>query len=295
MGILAALLSAVFSTSKDIVSKKLTVHIDGTASAFASFAFALPFYVVVLAVLGWLGYDLFGFSEVFWWLVLARALTDVFAEGMKMYAFAHGDISLVTIVFSLSPFWLLAMSPLLTADELSPAGVAAVALAVVGSVIAVYRPTHADWGRHHRAILLGVGASFFFALNSVLDRLAMVQVDPNNPGAAAVGGFTMTLASAIVLLPLVALHRERAHGIYLSRRGLAVRGLLETAFMVCKLMAMQWLAAAYVVGLQRTSLLLSILAGRLVFKESDFTRRLLAGLLILVGVAWIVWESVQPR
>jgi drug/metabolite transporter (DMT)-like permease len=295
MGILAALLSAVFSTSKDIVSKKLTVHIDGTASAFASFAFALPFYLVVLAVLGWLGYDLFAFSEVFWWLVLARALTDVFAEGMKMYAFAHGDISLVTIVFSLSPFWLLAMSPLLIADELSPAGVAAVVLAVAGSVVAVYRPTHADWGKQHRAILLGVGASFFFALNSVLDRLAMVQVDPNNPGAAAVGGFTMTLASAMLLLPFVALHRERAWGIYVSRRGLAMRGLLETAFMVCKLMAMQWLAAAYVVGLQRTSLLLSILAGRLVFKETDFKRRLLAGLLILAGVAWIVWESAQPR
>src|SRR4029077_16907185 len=87
MGILAALLSAVFSTSKDIVSKKLTVKIDGTASAFASFAFALPFYLVVLTVLGLMGYNIFAFSIAFWWLVLARALTDVFAEGMKMYAF----------------------------------------------------------------------------------------------------------------------------------------------------------------------------------------------------------------
>src|SRR6516164_4185498 len=118
MGIFAALLSAVFSTSKDIVSKKLTVKIDGTASAFASFAFALPFYLIVLLMLWLLGYNIFTFTQAFWLLVLARALTDVFAEWLKMYAFGHGDISLVNILFSLSPLCLLAMSPLLD-DKLS--------------------------------------------------------------------------------------------------------------------------------------------------------------------------------
>ena len=98
MGILAALASAVFSTCKDLVSKKLTLHIDGTASTFASFAFALPFYLVVLAILWASGYDIFHFSVTFWWLVLARALTDVFAEGLKMYSFAHGDVSFLTII-----------------------------------------------------------------------------------------------------------------------------------------------------------------------------------------------------
>jgi drug/metabolite transporter (DMT)-like permease len=295
MGVVAALLSAVFSTSKDVVSKRLTVHIDGTASTFASFAFALPFYLIVLAALGLLGYNIFAFSVAFWWLVLARALTDVFAEGMKMYAFAHGDISLVSILFSLSPLYVLAISPLLDRDQVSPAGVVAVVLVVAGSVALVYRPSHPDWTRQRRAILLGVSASFFFALNSVLDRLAMVQENPNDPGVAAMGGFTMTLASACLLVPFVALHRERLAGINASRRGLLVRGLLETAFMVCKLISMQWLAAAYVMGLQRSSLVLSILAGRLFFKEADFGRRLLAGLLILAGVAWIVWESVARQ
>src|SRR5438874_2149333 len=103
MGIFAVFLSTVFMTSKDILSKKLAVRIDGTASTFASFAFAIPFYLIVLAGLWLLGHDIFTFSATFWLLVLFRALTDVFAEGMKMYSFAHGDISLVTIVFSFSP------------------------------------------------------------------------------------------------------------------------------------------------------------------------------------------------
>jgi len=43
MGIIAVFLSTIFSTTKDVLSKKLSVQIDGMASTFASFGFALPF------------------------------------------------------------------------------------------------------------------------------------------------------------------------------------------------------------------------------------------------------------
>src|SRR5205809_7287613 len=59
MGLLAALLSAVFASAKDLVSKKLASGLDGTASTFASFAFALPFYAVLLIVLWLLGQETF--------------------------------------------------------------------------------------------------------------------------------------------------------------------------------------------------------------------------------------------
>jgi drug/metabolite transporter (DMT)-like permease len=297
MGIFAALLSAIFSTSKDVLSKKLAVRIDGTASTFASFAFAIPFYLIVLAGLWLLGHDIFTFSLTFWWLVLARALTDTFAEGMKMYAFSHGDISLVSILFSASPLLVLALSPLLTSDEPSLSGALAVVLVVAGSMAVVYNPgayaadSH-DWASQKKAMLLAVGASFFFALNSILDRLAVTQ-NTSDPATAVVAGFTMTAVSATMLLPAVLLRPERLVGLYAWRRGLAARGFLEVAFMVCKLVAMQWLEAAYVVGLQRSSLVLSIIAGRVFFKEGDFKRRMIAGGLIMAGVAWIVWERVK--
>jgi drug/metabolite transporter (DMT)-like permease len=235
-------------------------------------------------------------------------VTDVFAEWMKMYAFAHGDISLVTIMFSFSPLWVVALTPLLTNDHLSPGGVAAVVVVVIGSTAAVYQPSHPDWAKQKKAIFLAIGASFFFGLNSIYDRLA---VGENVPAAStgealsssaaytsstdfivkpAMAGFTMTAVSACLLFPLV-LTRKRLIGMYISRRSLSVRGLLEVAFMVSKLVAMKWLAAPYVVGLQRSSLVLSIIAGRVIFKEGDFVRRLVAGIIILAGVLWILWEQ----
>jgi len=59
--------------------------------------------------------------------------------------------------------------------------------------------------------------------------------------------------------------------------------------MVCKLSALQFLAAPDVVAVQRLSLVLSIIGGKMFFKEPDFKRRLAAGILILVGVFVVAW------
>src|SRR5947209_9349500 len=128
MGFLAALLSTVFSSAKDLLSKRLAFRLDGTVSTFASFWFALPFYVLLLAVLYLLGVETFVWSVPFLVLIVLRSVTDTFAEWMKMYAFAHGDISMVATFFSLSPLFLLITSPLITGDPVFLSDVVAVVL-----------------------------------------------------------------------------------------------------------------------------------------------------------------------
>lgn len=144
MGIFLSLLSSVFATAKDLLSKRLALQLDALVSTFASFAFALPYYSVTLLVLWLLGYETFDYSLAFFGLVLLRSITDTFAEAMKMYALAYGDISVVACFFSLSPLFLLVASPWITGDPLSPAGVVAVLLVVAGSLLMVYRPTGKD-------------------------------------------------------------------------------------------------------------------------------------------------------
>src|SRR6185437_9881527 len=141
MGLLAAFFSTIFSSSKDLMSKRLAYRLDGTVSTFASFAFALPFYLILLAVLWLRGAETFTCSLAFLTLVLLRSLTDTFAEWMKMHAFAHGDLSLVVLILSLSPILLLITSPLITGDPLTFAEIASVFLVVMGSIWMVYRPS----------------------------------------------------------------------------------------------------------------------------------------------------------
>jgi drug/metabolite transporter (DMT)-like permease len=291
MGLLAALLSTLFSSSKDLMSKRLAYRLDGTVSTFASFAFALPFYLILLAVLWLHGIETFTCSLAFLTLVLLRSLTDTFAEWMKMHAFAHGDLSLVALVLSLSPLLLLITSPLLTGDPLTLAEVASVFLVVGGSILMVYRPSGGKSPPQKRGILLAAGAALFFSFNSCFDRLAVER------GTPVFSGFAMTSLSAVFLIPFVVGHTHRLDALRAHYLGFLVRGLLETAFMVSKLFALQWMDAPAVTGIQRLSLLLSIIGGRVFFKEEDFKRRLAAGCLIVAGVVIIAWWQLftHPR
>jgi drug/metabolite transporter (DMT)-like permease len=289
MGLLAALLSTVFSSAKDLMSKRLAHRLDGTVSTFASFAFALPFYVVLLILLWLAGVETFTLSRTFLLLVLLRSLTDTFAEWMKMHAFAHGDLSIVVLVLSLSPLLLLVASPSITGDPLSVAEVASVFLVVLGSILMVYRPSGHKRKSQKRGILLAGGAAFFFSLNSCFDRLAVER------GTPVFSGFTMTLLSASFLLPFVLGRSDRLDALRIHWSGFLIRGLLETAFMVCKLFALQTMHAPAVVGIQRLALLLSIVGGRVFFKEADFFRRLAAGCFIVLGVLVLAWWQWYNR
>lgn len=283
MGLLAALLSTIFSSSKDLMSKRLAYHADGTVSTFASFASAVPFYLLLLAILWWRGAETFTYTLPFLTLVLLRSLTDTFAEWMKMHAFAHGDLSIVVLVLSLSPLLLLVTSPLITGDPLTAVEAASVVLVVLGSMLMVYRPSTGKGPPQRRGIVFAVGAALFFSLNSCFDRLAVEK------GTPAFSGFAMTLLSALFLLPLVLGRPQRLAALRTHYRGFLIRGLMETAFMVCKLYALQWMYAPTLASIQRLSLLLTIIGGRVFFKEEDFARRLAAGCLIVAGVVLITW------
>ena len=127
----------------------------------------------------------------------------------------------------------------------------------------------------------------FFSLNSCFDRLAVER------GTPVFSGFTMTLLSALFLCPFVVGRAARMASLRTHFLGFLIRGLLETAFMVCKLFALQSMHAPALAGIQRLSLLLSILGGRVFFKEEDFKRRLAAGCLIVAGVVLIAWWQMR--
>jgi len=286
MGLIAALLGAMFSASKDLVSKKISYSADGTVSAFASFLFSLPYYLLLLLGLYVLGYENFAMSGTFLLLVLLRSLTDAIAEGFKMHAFSQGDISVVSCFLSLSPLFLLIFSPLITGDVITAYGVMAVLLVVAGSLVLVYQPAGGGSKVTRKGVLFGAAASLFFSLNSCFDRLAVQIASP------VFSGFAMTLLAALLLMPLVVFRKERVQELTLHAKPFWLRGFFEIAYMVSKLTALQYLQAPHVVGIGKLALLLSIVGGRVFFKEAQFVRRMAAGLLILAGVLVIVFAEV---
>lgn len=286
MGIIAALLSAIFSTSKDVLSKALASRIDSTLSTFTSFAFALPYYAVVLTVLWFIGLETFTVGAGFFLWIILRSLSDGMAEWSKMKSFSTGDLSLVSSFLSLSPLFLLITSPLVTGDPLSAAEVISVILVVLGTLVIVYRP----WRDHERAqrvaIAYALCAAVCFSLNTCFDRLA---VQTSSPTLAA---FWVTLLAGLMFVPAMLSRRGTLRQIAGCEKPLALRGFFEIAFMVSKLYALGVLPAPTVVAIQRVSLIFSIVSGKVVFNEGDFLRRLCGGALIVSGAVVILAAQI---
>lgn len=286
MGFLLALLSACSATAKDIVSKAVASHVHPSVSTLASFVFALPFYLGLLAVSYLLGAEPLAYTGSFLWLVLARSISDVFAEGFKMKALQVGDISLVSSFLSLSPLVLALVSPLVTGDRVTTHDWVALGLIVTGSLIVVRRDTRSGEVVQIQAILYACVASVAFALNNCFDRLAVV-----NSGAIT-AGFSMTLVAGVLVAPLAFRHAGALQELRSHYRAFLARGAWETLFMVTKLAALNFLEAHVVSGISRTSLLLAVIAGKVRFGEQDTARRTVAAVLMYAGLLVLLMEHV---
>lgn len=279
MGAILALLSAVFSSSKDVISKYLAGKVTSQASTLGSFLFALPFYLVALICAWLMGFETITLSSSFWIYVLLRSFTDAFAESCKMKALALGDLSLVANFFALYPIFLLVTSPLITGDLLTVGALVGILSAVAGALLVIPRGENAQKGSNDfKAIFFALGASLFFSLNTAFDRVAVQH------GTPLFSGFAMTLVAGFMLLPGALRSRGVMRELILEPRAFLGRGLLELLFMVSKLCALQYLAAPQVVAVQRISLLLSIAGGGIILKEKDLYKRATAGALVIVGV-----------
>ena len=293
MGVWLGLLAGVLAASKDLLSKRLSFQLKGAVSALASFVFALPYYIVLLGLLYLLGWEDFAFSAEFMYWVVLRSTTDMLAEWCRMEALARADISFISPMLGLSPVFLLLAAPLINGDQISAWGVIAVLVVVAGSLILITRRKSSTNSESvGRAILLALACSIFFSLNSCFDKEAVKVASPT------LSGFGMTAIAALFLVPpaWLAMRKEPgtiAHQFRAARRPLWLRGLFEVLYMVTKLTALQYLPTQYVAALGRSSLLYSVVGGKLFFREEDFLRRLVGAALIAAGVVGIVLLELQ--
>lgn len=282
LGVSAALLSAVCATAKDIVSKKLAREVSGSVSAFASFLFALPYYLALLLVLYLLGLESFAVEGAFFTFILLRGLSDTAAEWMKMQALGSSDLSFVACFLALSPVFLIVTSPILTGEPITTTEIVALILVCCGAVLVAWKPGVSLAKADIRGMLWAVGAAFFFSVNTCFDKLAIQTASPT------LAAFSVTVVAGLFLLPTVWRSGANRSALRRYHRDFLLRGFFELVFMVAKLSALLVLSAPAVMALQRTSLVLNVVGGRAIFAEPDFPRRLIAALFVFSGVVLIV-------
>ena len=279
-GPLFALLASTFMVSKDLASKKLSTSLTGLASGLGSFSFALPWYLVLLTGIYIANIPgQFEIGQGFFVYVLLRAISDSIAETCKMSAMRHGDLSIVTTLISSHPIILLLLSPIITGDKLSVSIIGGVILCVIGNLIMLK-----DWRKS--ISVKGIGYALMsavaFAFNSCFDRLSVQS------GPPVLSGFLMTLASALILLPIGLMTKGTIKSLGSDYKVSLARGFFECAFMAAKLSALVYMSAPELTSYLRCSLVITVLLGAFVFKETSTSRKLLGAAVSSAGLIWVI-------
>lgn len=239
-----------------------------------------------------LTFDLPPLPPPFWgWMAFLMPL-ELLAMSLYMKAIRDYPLALTLPYLAFTPVLVVITGQLVLGETVSGSGLFGILLVVAGSWLLnfeqVERLKPGTLLAPLKAIVVNPGsrlmlaAAAIYALTSVGGKAAMAWMP-----AAQFGAFYFAVLGGLTLL-LVGLTRPRS--LRVDRFGLwpllVVAGFMAL-MVVTHFMALAQVEAAYMIAVKRTSLLFGMLYGAMLFAERHLGRHLLAGGLMVAGVAAI--------
>ncbi len=228
----------------------------------------------------------------FWYWMAAALPLEVLAEVLYVLAIRDSPLSLTLPYLAFTPVLVTISGYLLLGETVSAQGFTGILLVVMGTYL--LNLEHArfqqprTWFAPLAAIVRERGSRYMLAvaviygLTSVLGKGAMQYMPTVSFGAfyfACVGLATLAVFACWQPRSLTTLLRPRA-------AHLLVAGLMG-AMILTHFMALARVETAYMIAVKRVSILFGILLGALLFAERHLARHLLAGTMMVGGVALI--------
>ncbi len=274
--LLFAILSALFESLKDLFSKKSLKDTDEYVVAWALPCFALPFLIPALVVTG-----IPHLGERFWLALLSGASLYVVTLILYMRAIRISDLSITVPMLTFTPLFMLMTSPLLVGEFPDWNGLIGILLIVCGSYLLNINEKAHGYFAPFKALVRDNGArlmllvAFIWSITSNIDKIGLQNSSP------LFWVIAVDTVAAILLLPVV----KRAEITKIS--GLLKIGFFGGLTAIAQMTAISLTLVAYVISVKRTSAIIGVLSGHLVFKESGLRERLCGVIVMVVGVMFI--------
>lgn len=281
MWFLFSLLTALFESLKDVLSKISLREVDEYVVAWAIRFFSLPFLIPLLFFV-----DLPAIKGTFWLALLLGGVLNMVATLFYMKALKYSDLSITVPLVTFTPVFLLATSPLILGEFPSLSGLIGILLVVSGSYVLNIRDIQRGLWAPFRGLLREKGPRFMLAVAFIWSITSNIDKIGATHSSVIIWVLAVNVVSAVLLFP-VALHRIlKNRGILTSRNIgiLAGVGLIAALRSFFQITAITLTLVTYVISIKRTSALFAILFGALVFKEKGFRERILGGVIMVTGV-----------
>lgn len=288
--VLFTIIAALSQTARNAMQRELTGKLGTAGATHVRFLFGFPFALVFLAAAmlatGGLPPPP---PAAFWPWILLGALAQIIATALMLAAMRERSFVVATAYIKTEPVQVAIFGLIALGDPLSAPLLAAILVATFGVILTSWRG--GDGGV--RPAALGLAAGAMFALSAVGYRGAILSLGLPSFVMAA----TFTLAAGLLLqaalLTIYLAARERA---VLAAVAAAWRPSLFAGFMGALGSQFWFLAFALATAASvRTLALIEVLFAQVVthlaFKQPVTGREASGIVLIVVGVAWLLWAQ----
>lgn len=282
--VLYSLLSAFSLSTADTLSKKGLERADEYTIAWIRLLFSAPFFLLILLFV-----DIPEIDTIFYLSILILLPLEIWSTILYIKAIKVSPLSLTIPFLSFTPLFLIITSFLILGETPSIPGVIGIILIAFGAytlnIHTLKKPE--DLLEPIRAIVKERGSvymilvAFIYSITSNLGKLAIIHSSP------VFFGITYYLILTIAFTPIalkMSLSELKLRENFLNYSFI---GLFIALMVIFHVLAIILTDVAYMIAIKRTSLLFSVIYGRIIFKEKGFRERLLGSLMMVAGVVII--------
>jgi drug/metabolite transporter (DMT)-like permease len=276
-----ALLTALSLSTADALSKRALRKTDDLVVAWVREGYALPF---LFAAFLWVPVP--SLDSTFWLTVVSMLPLEIIALMLYIRAIRLSPLSLTVPFLALSPVFIVFFAFVLLGERPSSTGLAGIFLIAAGAYTlnsGAYR--HGLLGPVRAAAsepgaVLMVIVALIYSVTSTLGKVAIQHSSP------LFFGFFYPFILTVILTVMAA---KRGKLTLVGSRPWAFLaiGFFTALMIICHYTALSLTNVAYMIAVKRTSLIWSVLYGRLLFGETNIRERLMGSAVMVAGVILI--------
>lgn len=291
----ATLIAASAQTVRNVMQRTLTDAIGVVGATQVRFVFGFPFALLFLGLACLISAappPAMNGSALAW--CLGGAVAQILATGLMLATMKERSFAVTTAYTKTEPVQAAVFAALVLGDPLSPLKFGAVLVATLGVLLISFKPGQSLLGGGLRPLLLGVLAGGFFALAAVGFRGSILALDSGSffLRASTILVWGLGLQALILIVYLGLLDRKALVSSFTVWRSSLTAGFLGALASQFWFIGFALTAVANVRTLALVEVFLAQILSRKLFAEAVSGRESLGMLLIMAGVACILYLAV---
>ena len=285
------LIAAAAQTARNAMQRELTASLGTVGATHVRFLFGFPFALIFLAgVMIATGASLPHTPLVFWPWMLGGAFAQIAATALMLAAMGERSFVVAYAYIKTEPVQVALFGLIFLGDAITPLSAIAILIATAGVIVMSLKPEAGSAGTT-RSTLIGIGAGSMFAFSAIGYRGAILSLA--NPDFVLAATFTVTVGlvvqAAVLTLYLALRDPQVLRAIMRAWRPSMFAGFMGAFASEFWFLGFAIPTAANVRTLALVEVLFAQGVTRFVFKQPTTPRELIGIVLVVIGVALLVW------